>query len=193
MVTDAPIGTPPVRGRVIWQIPDGYDAGKERFRVIGYRPQGVVVDLYTLNEWKGLTNTERKKAREALVWEMSGISMRNGDMTPLCWLCGCANNVKTPKDWSRPEFAGGLFLDHDHATGVVRGLLCSCCNRILDQLMATAFWTPALQGYLDGPRVRGEWEGLVPIHKNGSAPLYCNSNGSLGPDADSWSWGSDAL
>ena len=174
-------------GRVVWQVPDGYDAEKTKFRVFGYRPCGVRVGLYTINDWKSASNAERKEAREDMVWQMLQITMRNDDMTPLCWLCGSVSREKA-KGTESSELLGGLFVDHDHATGIVRGLICPTCNRVVDQLRASAFWTPALECYLDGPRATNEWDELVAVQANGSAPLYCSVTGALGDDADSWAW-----
>ncbi len=39
-----------------------------------------------------------------------------------CWLCGHANP------------GGVLCIDHDHKTGLFRGLLCHRCNRVLGQV-----------------------------------------------------------
>lgn len=41
-----------------------------------------------------------------------------------------------------------LDIDHDHVTGVVRGLLCGSCNRALGQLKEDVVVVEALAGYL---------------------------------------------
>lgn len=67
-----------------------------------------------------------------------------------CWICRKATG-KHPLD---PKGRGGrrLGIDHNHTTGVVRGLLCSggdkTCNRIIGWLDAPALRRAA--AYLDG-------------------------------------------
>lgn len=62
-----------------------------------------------------------------------------------CWICRKARGIH-PDD---PKAAGSrrLGIDHDHATGAVRGLLCTggdkTCNRIIGWLNAGALWRAA--------------------------------------------------
>lgn len=67
-----------------------------------------------------------------------------------CWICRLASG-KHPDD---PRGRGGrrLGIDHNHGTGLVRGLLCTggdkTCNRIIGWLNAQALHRAA--DYLDG-------------------------------------------
>lgn len=45
----------------------------------------------------------------------------------VCWICGISANDAPPTGRGK----AGLCVDHDHATGVVRGLLCEPCNLAL--------------------------------------------------------------
>jgi Recombination endonuclease VII len=47
----------------------------------------------------------------------------------VCFICG-----KTNKSGKR------LSTDHSHQTGLIRGLLCSSCNRILGKIEDPRFW-----------------------------------------------------
>lgn len=57
------------------------------------------------------------------------------DQNGLCRLCGTEGEyVKRPGKTVAGLDAFGLCVDHDHATGVIRGLLCNNCNRALGLL-----------------------------------------------------------
>jgi len=55
---------------------------------------------------------------------------------------GCCAICKSPADTS------GLFVDHNHETGVVRGLLCSACNTALGLLRESTDCILAMLDYV---------------------------------------------
>lgn len=46
-----------------------------------------------------------------------------------------------------------LNVDHDHATGRVRGLLCARCNQALERFEAVPNWAERVQAYLEESRI----------------------------------------
>jgi len=85
--------------------------------------------LYYLSKIKGVSkyydtlkkyhNTHKAEARNRYFIKEYGITQENYDKmyaenNGTCLICG--------------EYYGKLFVDHDHKTGTVRGLLCSNCN-----------------------------------------------------------------
>lgn len=52
------------------------------------------------------------------------------DQNGVCAICGL---VETSKD-HRTQEVRGLAVDHDHSTGMVRGLLCTRCNTAIGLL-----------------------------------------------------------
>jgi len=73
----------------------------------------------------------RNKERVALrrraysLWNLHGITLAEYDaLGQACAICGALRGAKNRR----------LHIDHDHRTGVVRGLLCSACNTAIGLL-----------------------------------------------------------
>lgn len=76
------------------------------------RSKAKKVKLYGLRRyWPEMTHEEAEKAREVLSVKQNG----------KCAICG--------KD--EKEFKNRLAVDHNHKTGLVRGLLCYRCNKFV--------------------------------------------------------------
>jgi len=58
----------------------------------------------------------------------------------VCWLCRRAKGVSKK-----------LSVDHDHATGYVRGLLCTTCNKLLGHLRDDPDFAYRIADYLVDP------------------------------------------
>ncbi|MCJ1709252.1 endonuclease domain-containing protein [Microbacterium sp. VKM Ac-2923] len=62
---------------------------------------------------------------------------------------------------------GATHIDHDHATGIVRGILCSTCNTGLGMLRDSPVILRAAANYIE-ERSRGEW--MERINPQADAP-----------------------
>lgn len=99
-------------------------------------------------DWKR-RNPEKHRANNRASWLRTnyGITVEQYDAMTMaqsgcCWICRCS----PPED---PGTNGNhrLVVDHDHDTGVVRGLLCRPCNAALGVLEANL---DRVKEYLDG-------------------------------------------
>ena len=72
----------------------------------------------------------------------------------ICAIPGCGNDGSEDKRRRR------LFVDHSHKTGVVRGLLCCNCNRVLGMLKESPVLLRGLLAYLE--RVNGKYTWTPP-------------------------------
>lgn len=87
---------------------------------------------------------------------------------------------------SRKDGPGtGLVVDHDHETGVVRGLLCTGCNVALGMLMDRPEWVGQAKEYLHKSRdgSKGERRRLRKMEER-AAKLAAQGDGSLPADLD---------
>lgn len=79
--------------------------------------------------------SESEKARARRLMDMFKLTPEQWDIVDafqkhVCFICG------------RPQKSGKrLATDHDHATGLFRGLLCSFCNKIIGFI--DRFWSSA--------------------------------------------------
>lgn len=111
------------------------------------------------------------KNRERIVGKRYGLSAEQyAEMVARsrgrCEICG------------EPPSAKGLCVDHDHATGVVRGLLCTNCNHILGKAGDDQQVLRAAITYLDYHQER--FLSSSP-HEHGEQPIIkCNPTGKVG-------------
>jgi len=96
---------------------------KNRARLVAYSKK-----YYSLNF---------SKFKAAALMSCYGITIENfveliKRQNGCCAICG-RHHTKCPKGKGKPNKIR-LYIDHDHSTGVVRGLLCHNCNARLDHL-----------------------------------------------------------
>lgn len=98
-------------------------------------------------EYRAANREKVRASSQARHWRNNGVRIDHAGRAALlaaqrglCAICGDAPNGRA------------LHVDHDHATGHVRGLLCGRCNRALgslgDSLGPVAAWCEAALRYL---------------------------------------------
>ena len=100
------------------------DPAKEKARTSAYQ-----------KEHPEVTRRSMLKRQYGLTLEAYASMLEGQD--GLCAICQCA-----------PEDGKNLYVDHDHNTGNVRGLLCICCNRALGLLHDDSEVVESLLEYL---------------------------------------------
>jgi len=72
------------------------------------------------------------------------------DQGGVCAICGeLPTSVRNRRKGKQRTFIARLVVDHDHATGKVRGLLCSSCNTGIGNLKDEAATVRAALDYLE--------------------------------------------
>lgn len=89
---------------------------------------------------------QAERRRDKYLRHKYGISLEEWNKIFLQQDRACAGCCRPPE-----HFKHTFHVDHDHATGVVRGLLCWQCNRLLPNRknLCAIFWN--LIAYLDRP------------------------------------------
>ena len=95
--------------------------------------------------------TPQEKAADARLQRLYGITLEQYELI-LEYQGGCCAICRRPAETSPTR----LNVDHDHKTGVVRGLCCPACNRkVLHELRDNAATAARAAAYLiDPPAVR---------------------------------------
>ena len=101
--------------------------------------------------WQQANPASRKHGRSTQLMIKYGLTpQRYNEMLEAqrgcCAICG------VPEAESRGRNPGRLCVDHDHDTGVVRGLLCSPCNARLGKAADVAWLQSAMNYLKEGPR-----------------------------------------
>lgn len=134
---------------------------------------------YTLTEWLGFSKTKRwrirnpekmiaatkswyfrnkdratKNARKSKLKKSYGITVEHYELllAEQDWKCAICSTSKPTGRWK--VFA----VDHDHETGLVRGLLCNECNRGMGLLKDSAALLRKAADYLDCHAVKTKEE-----------------------------------
>lgn len=99
----------------------------------------------------GTTTTKREEARNKRLLDQYSISQREYEIIVrsqggACALCQ-EKLTKTGKNKGQPK---KLFVDHDHKSGLTRGVLCFSCNKRIPEWM-TIEWLNKVLAYLESP------------------------------------------
>lgn len=99
------------------------------FSLAGAPARGVYAHHAGIATFQTPCVNAKEKARARRLWDNYKLTLEDYDKIlafqgGVCWAC------------HRPEPVKGrrLSVDHDHATGLVRGLLCSRCNPVLGKI-----------------------------------------------------------
>lgn len=111
--------------------PEGKKATKVSQQKVHATPRGKAVRQEGKRRWKKSERgkkSSREWARKNYRWDKHisktyGVSVEQFELMSAggCNICG----TKEVKNWKRTK----LYIDHDHVTGTVRGVLCDHCNR----------------------------------------------------------------